>query len=466
MTQTAQPASDFRTPEVFRSPRRRQFLVLPEGWPLYAFVALFPLWWLLGISSPLTVFVAIPMAWTLRHRRLAVPPGFGLWLLFLVWVVASSAGLFSDAPGTLHRGAVSLLPAYIFRLASYVSATIVLLYVCNASGRFLTPAKLLLLQVVFFVELLIFGLLALALPSASFTAPLAKILPASVASSPFFQQGTKLTLAQVQDVLGHTSPRPAAPFPYSNTWGEVITLVLVWTIAWAALGGQRRRAFVAVALLVTLVPTVASLNRGMWVGMGVAVLYVAYRLARQGRIMPLVGLAVALAIGVGAVLASPLATTIQERLDHGHSNRARSSISQAAVTGALAQPVLGYGSTRDIAGSAQTITVGRDAGCPQCGNAAIGGAGHLWLVLFAQGFPGVLLYVGFFLRTIWAYRRDPSPVAIAGSTVMLLGLVFSLVYGHVGMPLMLYMLAAGLMWRAREGTDAASAGPPAVAVTA
>lgn len=445
------PSIMLEPPPLAVSPRGLRLLLPPAGWPIYAYVGLFPLWWLLGVSSLITVVLAAPLAVSLlRKRRVEVPPGFGVWLLFVLWVVASGVALGSDAPGTLHRSVGSLLPAYSFRLLNYCAATVVLLYVCNMSKPVLSQARLLLLQVVFLGELLVLSFLALAFPNVAFTAPLASVLPSSLASSAFFEQGTNLSFAQVQEVLGYAAPRPAAPFSYTNSWGEVLTLVLVWAVVWAVLGGRRRRLAIGLTLLVATVPIISSLNRGMWVGLGLLVVYLAFRLARRGRVAPLLALGLLLAVGGAGVLASPLASTISQRVDNGHSNRARTSISEAAITGALASPVLGYGSTRDIAGSAQTITVGRSASCPQCGNAAIGGAGHLWLVLFAQGFPGAVLYVGFFLRTIWAYRHDESPLGIGGSAVLLVGLLFALVYGHVGMPLVLYMVAAGMLWQNRR----------------
>lgn len=437
-------------PALQAPPRRRRLVKLPEGWPLFALIALFPLWWLLGISSSIFLILAIPMVWQLSRRRpLVVPPGFGWWLLFLVWVVASVVAINLHAPDTVQGSGSTRLLAYTLRLTNYVAATVVFLYVCNTSERGLPRARLVLLQAIFFCELLVLGLLAIALPGAKFTAPLAAVLPASLSSNQFFIQRTQLSFAQVQDFLGYSSPRPAAPFAYTNAWGEVISLLLVWSVVWALMGGRWRRPVLAVVLVVAAVPMIYSLNRGMWAGVGLAVAYLAFRLARQGRFAPIIALSLLLAAAGLAVLVSPLGTTISDRLHTPHSNEARASVSRAAITGAASSPFLGYGSTRDVEGSAQTITVGRTAACPKCGNAAIGGAGQLWLVLFAQGFVGAFLYIGFFVRTLWAYRKDDSPIAIAGSAVLLMGLLYMLVYGHVGMPLVLYLTAAGLMWRNR-----------------
>ena len=78
--------------------------------------------------------------------------------------------------------------------------------------------------------------------------------------------------AQLMDVLGHPSPRPAAPWGYTNTWGNNFCLLVVWFVV-AAFGfreANRRNRLLATALLVaSIAPVVYSLNRGLWIGLGV-----------------------------------------------------------------------------------------------------------------------------------------------------------------------------------------------------
>ena len=202
-------------------------------------------------------------------------------------------------------------------------------------------------------------------------------------------------------------------------------------------------------IAVSLVPIIYSLNRGLWIGLFVSLLYVCVRAALRGRIGLL--LAIGSTTGMAAVVffVSPLYPIVQERLANPHSNEARANTSLAAVDAAMSSPILGYGSTRAVVGSDQSIAVGRSPECPQCGNAAIGGAGQLWLLLIAQGFVGTILYVGFFVRTIWIYRHDRSTVAVGGVLVLLLSLLYLPVYGSPGMPLVLYLLTVALLHRQR-----------------
>ena len=58
---------------------------------LWAMFVGYPLWWCLGLGAMSWFVFAIPMAWALfRAERIRVPRGFGVWLLFLAWVLALS----------------------------------------------------------------------------------------------------------------------------------------------------------------------------------------------------------------------------------------------------------------------------------------------------------------------------------------------------------------------------------------
>ncbi len=60
----------------------------------------------------------------------------------------------------------------------------------------------------------------------------------------------------------------------------------------------------------------------------------------------MIGLAAAVSTLAVVVIASPLATVVQERLNHGHSNDIRSNLAEAAFKGATESPVIGWGTTR------------------------------------------------------------------------------------------------------------------------
>lgn len=434
-------------------PRR---LRLGPAWPISAFLLGFPLWWLLGVSSFILVILAVPMTiGLLRRRPIIVPPAFGWWLLFLLCVIASGAMLGLTAPGTVDGTFAGRIPGFTLRFLNYAAATVAMLFVINLPEKDLGTRRLVRMQAAFFVAVVIGGLLGTYFYSVEITSPLELIVPESIASNRFASSLMHPSLAQVQGVLGFEAPRPSAPFAYTNIWGNVLSLLMVWFVVlnWVW-GGTKRRIWCGIVLAASVIPIIYSLNRGLWIGLIAAIFYICLRAAVHGRMQVVFGFGFAVALATTVIVASPLYGVIQERIANPHSNMARENTSSAALTAATSSPVLGYGSTRAVVGSAQSIAVGRSASCPQCGNAAIGGAGQMWLLLIAQGFTGFALYVGFFVRTLWVYRRDRSPVAMAAFLVILLGLIYLPVYGAVGVPLALYMIAVALLWRQRNDAPA------------
>ena len=113
----------------------------------------------------------------------------------------------------------------------------------------------------------------------------------------------------------------------------VLTPVAI-AAAIAAGRGARRKLIVGV-LIASIVPMVISLNRGMFLSLGIGVLYVALRLALRGRLAALGSL-----LGVAALVAlifvvTPLGHLIAASFAsiHGHSNATRLSASQLAHSG-------------------------------------------------------------------------------------------------------------------------------------
>lgn len=422
------------------------------GWPIRWFLLGFPLWWLLGLTGFILIVLAVPMSlWLLRRKHLTVPPAFGWWMLFLGCVVLSGVMLGLTAPNTVEGTFVGRLPGFGLRLLNYVAATVALLYVVNMPEDRLSTRSLVRMQGVFFLVVVLGGLAGVYFYDIELTSPFEFILPGSITSNRFASSLLHPSVAQVQGVLGYESARPSAPFVYTNIWGNNLSLLMVWfVIGFGIWGGTKSRVATGVVLAISVVPIIYSLNRGLWIGLIVATIYLAVRLALHGRTQLFFGFVLAIVALLVVALLSPLYGVVQERLANPHSDSARENTSSAAVTAALSSPILGYGSTRATVGSAQSIAVGRSASCGQCGNAAIGGAGQLWLLLIAQGFTGAVLYIGFFARTIWTYRHDRSAIAMGGVLVVLLGLVYLPVYGSAGTPLALYMIAVGLLWRQRR----------------
>jgi hypothetical protein len=439
-----------------------RFFSLRPGWPLTALIVGFPLWWALGLGTFIFPILALPMAVELLRRRpIKVPPGFGVWLLFLLWVFASLVMLKANPPGT--RSGSSQIISESLRIVEYLTATIVLLYAGNLTEKEMPQRRLTSLLSYLFLVTVGGGLLGLVAPRFQFTAPLELLLPHSMRTNLFVKSLVHPTAAQVQVVLGYSAPRPSAPFGYTNTWGNCLSILLVWIIVgWVIRGSSRQRIIGLIAVAISVVPIVFSLNRGLWVALGVCAIYVAVRLATRGKVVAVGVLAVVLVGGAVAFVVSPLHDVVTSRFQHGQSNSIRSYTVTQAITGATHSPILGYGSTRNTLGSAQSISVGKSATCQLCGNSTIGSNGQFWLVLISQGYVGAILYVWFFIAAAWRYRRDKSAIGMGGVLVLLQSFVYMLVYNALIVPLVLYMLSVALMWRNDMQSTSGSTTSPAL----
>src|SRR4051812_38790512 len=256
------------------------------GWPLTALLVLYPVWWALGMGTLILFVLTIPMViHLLRRPQVTVPPGFGLWLLFLAWAVASTALLSYDPPGVVDAPASGRLVSVIFTMACYLGATVVLLYAGNLSEEEFPRQRLVGQLGAFFCVVVAGGLLGVLAPHFQFTSLVELLLSPSVRQNGFVRSLVHPAAAQLQGVLGFDSPRPAAPFGFTNMWGNCLALLLGWfVIGWLRSSSRSRRIVGVVILAAAAVPAVYSLNRGMWLGLGVALLFVLVRLAVRGRL--------------------------------------------------------------------------------------------------------------------------------------------------------------------------------------
>lgn len=321
-----------------------------------------------------------------------------------------------------------------------------MLYVGNLSEKELPRVRVIGWMATLGIGSILLGTLSLPFPGFGFRKPLSLIMPQSL-----LEGGGLAKLAQAQPILGQTSPRPSAPFAYTNAWGNSLSLLLVWlTLAALFAYSRPKRLTVWLLIAVSLIPIVYSLNRAMWIGLGICVVVVTVRLAIRGQtavMRPLIG---AVAVGVVVLTLSPLQGMVQQRIDTGHSNEIRRSLAAAAVDAAKHSPVIGYGTTRQTVGSDASIAIGPTPECQICGYRDIGSTGQVWLLLIAQGFLGSALYLGFWVRSLWAYRSDWSPVGIAGTLVVLLNTFYAFFYTALQMPLTVTMLSLALLWRNKD----------------
>ncbi len=375
------------------------------------------------------------------------------WLLFLLCVAGGVLVLGTDAPGAVPGGFGSgRLLVFGYRLAWYLACTALLLWLVNTSRSRLPDRTVHGIVGSLCLVATVGGLIGMAWPHLAFTSPVEAVLPHGLRSNAFVGSLVHPEVADVQQVLGRAEARPKAPFAFTNTWGSVLALSTVYVVAWAGGRGRAARVGVAALLLVALVPAVHSLNRGLWACLLLGALAGTALALRRGRGRHLLVGAVVVGL-VGLVLLGPLVSIVGERLAHQHSNERRGSLAATTISSVTSgSPIIGFGSTRDVQGSFASIAGGSRPDCPACGVPPLGTQGHLWLVLFSQGWLGVALFLSTLacaLARCWRCRTTNETLA---TVVLAMFAVQLFVYDTLGLPLLMVAIAVGLVAREQRGS--------------
>lgn len=403
---------------------------LLPAWPFTALFALFPLWWAVGFVD----FVWIPVAavmglYLIRSRSVTVPRGFGIWLLFCVWSSFSVIQL-----DTLGR-----LVGFGYRQLLYAAATIVFLYLYNARSHI--RARLVAgIMTVYWLVTVAGGFLGMLFPTGVLRTPLSYVMPGGLLNNELVNLMVVRTFAQFDPTSwGDSAPRPAAPFHYTNNWGNVYSMLMPFVVLYLVQVRGTRRFWALLAMLpVSLVPAFLTLNRGMFIGLGVALVYATVRLALHGNKRGLLAVAGVAVVGAIVFQAVPAQERLNDRLETSSSTQTRASTYAETWDATLESPVFGKGAPRPSA----------NPNAPP-----IGTQGHFWIVLFSFGIGGALLFVGWFLSAFAGTLRRSDPVTLACNTVLLVALVELFYYGLLPYGLPIIVTAAALGLRPREPDD-------------
>ncbi len=387
------------------------------AWPLHAAFALLPLWFVLGLHGFMWIVVAVPMAAALLQKPdVVVPRGLGWWLLFTAAVLVSALSL--DSAGRTAGWAL--------RFGYVVVATILGLYTLNG-GRTLSVWDAVRSLTWLWMATVVGGYLAFVVGTLSYRAPLYHLLPGVLLENELISTLVTPSFADVQNIIGFDVPRPKAPFNYTNTWGSM--LALLTPFAFVAASDRRvgiRPRLVQVLLAASVVPAVLSLNRGLWLSLGIGVVYVAVRLGFLGNTTMLFRGIVIAGLLTAVLIASPLGEVILTRLDTGHSNEDRAELIVGAIDGAAERPLFGWGAPRP-----------NERGLP-----SIGTHGQLWYLLFSHGLIGTAGYLGFFATVGLRTWRQRTPQGLWIHAVLVIGAVQMLFYLAIPSQLMVLMVAA------------------------
>ncbi len=419
MTQTAQ--SHPRSPA---QPSTR----LPM-WPITAPLVTYPFWWMTGIGElALVPFAACAVALLLRQSSVRVPRGIGAWLIMLLWVVASLVAI--DTGGRLI-GAV-------YRLALYAAVTVFIVYLYNAW----TPRNVQAVcgAISVFLLYMVLGAVAgLLFPLWEFSTPLSLLLPKSLLTNELVAEMAYRRLTNFDPTAYNAavmSPRPSAPFVYTNGWGNSYSLVLPFVLLYVAQTTDRTKKVMVILLLAaSVVPAALTLNRGMFLGLGVGAVYFLVRATIDGRWGWLLGATLAVACGVLLVLFLPIQERLQARDASSGSTATRLILYQEAWQRTLDSPVVGYGAPRPSV----------HAGAP-----SVGTQGQFWATLFSHGlFAAASLVAWLAVVTVVSFRRADA-LHIATGAVGLIALTEVFYYGFIPFGFLWVGLAAGLVFGAQQ----------------
>ena len=142
----------------------------PPGWQLYLLVGTYPVLWVLGLAYFVWPLAAGVFVLSLCMRRsIRIPPGFVLWVLFLIWMLASVIELSTSQQVSL----------FLWRAIIYITATGLFLWIYNASADELPSLAVAQAMTVLWACAILGGLAGVIDPSFSFHTLGESLAPAS-----------------------------------------------------------------------------------------------------------------------------------------------------------------------------------------------------------------------------------------------------------------------------------------------
>jgi len=409
-----------------RAAQRRGGLAQLPRWPFTAMLALYPLWWVLGLGEmawiPLAACMLVLM---IRRGGIQAPRGFGIWLLFMVLMYVSVIGI--DTSGRLI--------GFVYRGMLYATVTIVFVYIYNARER-LTGRYTLGVVTLFWSYAVIGGFASVFFPLFSFRTPLGYVLPGGLQSNELIGEMVVRRITQFNpDSWIALEPRPSAPFLYTNQWGNVYSLALLMVIAYLIhLRRGGRFWLIVVTILLSFVPAMLTLNRGMFIGLGVAAAYLLIRFVLAGQLGRVLGIVALGGLAGIAALLLGVQDRLTERVETTSSTEDRASLYQETLDRTLQSPLFGYGAPRP------SVT----EGMPSAGT-----QGHVWTIMFSHGIPALVCFVLALLWLVIATARVRRTDRLLLHTVQLVIFVEMLYYGILPNGLILSFAAAALVLRDR-----------------
>ncbi|MFI0454555.1 O-antigen ligase family protein [Actinomadura sp. 6N118] len=393
-------------------------------WPLTLLFAGFPVFWLLGLGAFAAPIAATTMiAHMMLRGGIRSPRGYGVWLLFLIWMFFAGTQI-----DTFGRGI-----GFVFRSLNYGAATVIFLYVFNSSRVRLPVRRMVGLVTLFWVWVVIGGFLGVLMPKFGLTTPFEMMLPKSIASNDYVRDLVHPRMAEIQQPWGAPTPynRPRAPFPYTNAWGSHYALLFPFVVLMVTWARPAVRFLLVGLMAASLVPAFATLNRGMFLAVVAGVLYTAVRYLQRGHVRWPAAVIALMSLGGIVALLGGVVSGVSSRTTYSSTSSDRIGLYVETFVRTLDSPILGYGAPRP---SEQYVV-------------SVGTQGQFWNVMFSYGFPGLALFCGCLWLLAWRTRRVRADRLLWLHAVLVMCSFMLFYYGLDQTELVLIFIAAALVLR-------------------
>ena len=162
--------------------------ILHPGLPFYL-IPMLPVFWALGLGFfTFAIAGAASGLGLLLIKPIRVPKIFGIWILFVGWMLVSSLVL---------EPTVGRYLSFTLRAVIYIGATNLFLYVYNIPSKYLPTGRILAsLASVFLFTAIVGGYLGLLLGEVRFDTPFSQVLPRSLLSNSFVNNVVRPPFAQ------------------------------------------------------------------------------------------------------------------------------------------------------------------------------------------------------------------------------------------------------------------------------
>ena len=408
-------------------PLREDVQDLP-AWPFVVAYSAYLLWWVIGAGDLMwPLFAIVMLVFMIGRNGLRFPPGTIIWVFFLAWVLASMTMLDSGGRvlGAFYRFLLELSPGVFAVYAFNARQSLSVRTIVGTMWGFLLSTT-------------VGGFVAMAAPTLRFKTVMYYLVPRSLHSNELVREFTRRATTQWNPSSWILSdPRPSAPFIYSNTYGNVFSLIFPLALVFAFVLWRERskwRFLVAAVCALSLIPAAATLNRGMYIGLIVIVLWVGFQRLRAEAWRMVLGIVAAIAAGVGAWFFTPASQSLLERVAASSSTEDRASNYLETLSELAESPLLGFGAPRPSA----------SPWLP-----SLGTQGQFWTVIFSYGLVGAFLFIAFFVRMLPRIWRAKDVYGSILGGIILATLVEQFYYG-MSTGLMLSVVAVALLSRHLE----------------